>query len=118
MKRCDAVGGHQSPCKYRPDGRRALLQSGSDRAVLERDERYNFWVRQFSGLRSPSVSLRCVAGRAYADGFMYHYWESEGLFLSNAPDRPACTTVVDRGVAMIPLSRWARTEDWRIHKKK
>ena len=32
--------------------------------------------------------------------------------------RPACTTIMDRGFAMIPLPRWGRTEDWRVHKKK
>ena len=27
-----------------------------------------------------SVSLGCVADKAYPDGCTYHYWESEGLF--------------------------------------
>ena len=27
-----------------------------------------------------SVSLGCVADKAYPDGCMYHYWEFEGLF--------------------------------------
>ena len=26
------------------------------------------------------VSLGCVAEKAYPDGCMYHYWESEGSF--------------------------------------
>ena len=37
--------------------------------------------------------------------------------LSSAPDTPACTTVMDYGVAMTPLPRWGRTEDWQMHKK-
>ena len=61
---------------------------------------------------------RCVADRAYPDGYRYHYWKSEGNVLSNATDRPACTTVMNRGVAMNPLRRWGRTEDWRMQKKK
>ena len=48
---------------------------------------------------------------------MYQCWKLEGAFV-NASDRPACQTITDRGIAMIPLPRWGRTLDWRMNKKK
>ena len=40
------------------------------------------------------------------------------MVLSNASDRLACQIITDRGVTMIPLPRWDRTEDRRMHKNK
>ena len=33
-----------------------------------------------------------------------------------APQIAACTTVMDRGIAMIPLPTWGCTEDWQMIK--
>ena len=30
--------------------------------------------------KKSSISLRCVADRAYPNGYRYHYWKSEGMF--------------------------------------
>ena len=51
-----------------------------------------------------------------AGGAGYHYRKPEGS-LVNASDRPACQTISDRGVAMIPLPTWGRTLDWRKNQK-
>ena len=37
--------------------------------------------------------------------------------MSNTPDRPAFTTITDRGVAMIPLPEKGRTLDWWMYQK-
>ena len=64
------------------------------------------------------MKLMEMRGRkAYPDGLCTTTGNPKDRF-SNASDRPACTIITDRGVAMIPLPDRGRTLDWWMYPQK